>query len=551
MIHKLPEPVVGYRRPGDSLHRRGAGRFLGPAEEFDVDDFLLADRRLDGQLWRMNVRLPHRAGSHQLEVANLGPVSKAELVLRPLTVFAGPSNAGKSCIAKLVYALHGYFSRHPVARTRTYRLSDFNRAARRMDDLPSAVRRLEEFVLNPVEESVDSSALGEDVAALTRLALQAPDVGADTSGPLLDVFGTASMNDLIMRGARDCRFRLSYAAAGTSDAADAFEYAFNIVDGELDCTVAIPSDTSLPLEKGRLFRRIGRAPGLLWGSDKDEESPVSHIGMLITLLSLAQPATVGSLSLPVWYLPAGRSGIIEAQAAILGSTIDRMGDNGPRNHGPVPSALREFLRDIFVDLPRRTVGSQVGEHLARLFEEAIIEGTVCLEARGDASSVVAFRPVGWERDLPLGQASSLTTQMIPLVLHLRHYATPGSTIIIEEPEAHMHPAMQVRFMAAVARVVAAGVRVLMTTHSEWILSALANIVRASELSDRRREGLASLVALERASVGAWLFEPGDAGSTASEIPLDSESGMYDAGFPDVSRELYNEWATIDSRLQED
>ena len=305
----------------------------------------------------MNARLPHGAGSHRLEVANFGPVSKAELELRPLTVFAGPSNTGKSCIAKLVYALHGYFSRHPVARTRTCQLSDFNRAARRMGDLPGVARRLEEFVLNPVEERVDSSALGEDVAALARLALQVPDVGADTADPLLDVFGTASMDDLILRRARDCRFRLSYAAADASERAEAFQYAFKIVDGELDCTVAIPSDASLRLEKGRLFRRVGRGSGLLfWPADDDDEFSVSHGGLLITLLSMAQPGTVGSLSRPAWYLPAGRSGIIEAQAAILGSAIDRMGDNRPRNHGPVPGALREFLRDIFVDLPRRTCG---------------------------------------------------------------------------------------------------------------------------------------------------------------------------------------------------
>ena len=79
----------------------------------------------------MNARLPHGAGSHRLEVANFGPVSKAELELRALTVFAGPSNTGKSCIAKLVYAMHGYFSRHPIARTRTHLRSDFNRAAHR------------------------------------------------------------------------------------------------------------------------------------------------------------------------------------------------------------------------------------------------------------------------------------------------------------------------------------------------------------------------------------------------------------------------------------
>ncbi len=100
-------------------------------------------------------------------------------------------------------------------------------------DMPGAVRRLKEFVLNPVEESVDSSALGAEVAALIRLALQVPDVGADTSVPLLDAFGTASMDDLILRGARDSRFTPSYAAAGASDRSEVFQYAFEIAGGKL------------------------------------------------------------------------------------------------------------------------------------------------------------------------------------------------------------------------------------------------------------------------------------------------------------------------------
>ncbi len=512
----------------------------------------VADPRPGGQLWRMNIKSPNGTGPCQLRVANFGPVSKADLELRPLTVFAGPSNAGKSWIAKLVYVLHAYFARHTVARTRSYRLSDFNRVASRMGDLPGVVRRLEEFVLNPVEESVDSSELGEHVAALTRLALEVPDVGADTSGILVDVFGAASMDDLILRDARDCRFTLSYEPAGAAGSSEPFQYVFKIADDKLYCEAVIPQDATLWLNKGEMFRRTGRGAGLLFSpAGDDDEFAVSHIGLMLTLLSLVQPGTVGSASRPAWYLPAGRSGALEAQAAILGSAIDRMGDNGPRNRGPVPGAMREFLRDIFVDLPRRTTGSRVGE-LARLFEQKILRGSVQAEGPAKtASPVIAFRPEGWGRDLPLSQASSLTTQMIPLVLYLRHYATPGSTIIIEEPEAHMHPAMQVRFMTAIARIVDAGVRVLMTTHSEWILSALANIVRASELSDRRPEDLAEGAVLHSASVGAWLFEPGDAGSKTTEIPLDSESGMYDAGFPDVSRDLYNRWATIDSRLQED
>ena len=135
----------------------------------------------------------------------------------------------------------------------------------------------------------------------------------------------------------------------------------------------------------------------------------------------------------------------------------------------------------------------------------------------------------------------------------RHTVTLGSTIIIEEPEAHMHPAMQIRFAGAVARIVEAGVRVVITAHSGWVLSALANIVRLADLpKDQRRDFVGGDVTLPADNVGAWLFVPQeDGGTVTEELPLDSENAMYNAGYPEVGRELYNDWATIVSRLQED
>ena len=47
-----------------------------------------------------------------LEVTNFGPITEAKIDLRPLTVFVGPSNTGKSYLAVLIYALHRHFSQH-------------------------------------------------------------------------------------------------------------------------------------------------------------------------------------------------------------------------------------------------------------------------------------------------------------------------------------------------------------------------------------------------------------------------------------------------------
>ena len=53
---------------------------------------------------------PTSQGSLHLEVRDFGPIVKAEIELRPLTVFVGPSNTGKTYLATLIYALHQHFS---------------------------------------------------------------------------------------------------------------------------------------------------------------------------------------------------------------------------------------------------------------------------------------------------------------------------------------------------------------------------------------------------------------------------------------------------------
>ena len=53
-----------------------------------------------------------------IKVENFGPIEQAEIDLRPLTVFVGESNTGKTYLAALIYALHRHFegfSRFPCS----------------------------------------------------------------------------------------------------------------------------------------------------------------------------------------------------------------------------------------------------------------------------------------------------------------------------------------------------------------------------------------------------------------------------------------------------
>ena len=45
----------------------------------------------------------------EIAVKNFGPIAEADIDLRPLTVFVGPSNTGKTYFATLIYTLHSIF----------------------------------------------------------------------------------------------------------------------------------------------------------------------------------------------------------------------------------------------------------------------------------------------------------------------------------------------------------------------------------------------------------------------------------------------------------
>ena len=150
-------------------------------------------------------------------------------------------------------------------------------------------------------------------------------------------------------------------------------------------------------------------------------------------------------------------------------------------------------------------------------------------------------------------AASMVSELAPVVLYLRHIVEPGDLLIIEEPESHLHPSMQVEFIRHLAEVVNAGVRVMLTTHSEWVLDELANLVRLSELPKARRKGIEGAdFALSPDQLGVWLFEPKQRprGSVVKEIPFDAEFGGFRSGFDDVALDTYNDYAEISNRIEE-
>ena len=253
---------------------------------------------------------------------------------------------------------------------------------------------------------------------------------------------------------------------------------------------------------------------------------------------------------PAFYLPPDRNGLMNAHRTVVNALIRSATMAGIRGAHAVPplSGVRgDFLEQLvaMASGQRQRSRSSCLDELGERIEGEILRGSVRIgEVPGVAYPHFVYRPSGWGSDLPLSNTSSMVSELAPVVLYLRHVVAPGDLLIIDEPESHLHPAIQVKFTRQIAQIVRAGVRIIVTTHSEWVLEELGNVVGRGRMTDGDAGNTDA--SLGAGDVGVWLFEPTaeGGGSTVKEIALDEESGLYPSGFDAVARQLHNDWASL-------
>jgi predicted ATPase len=88
--------------------------------------------------------------------------------------------------------------------------------------------------------------------------------------------------------------------------------------------------------------------------------------------------------------------------------------------------------------------------------------------------------------IELSKASSGQQEAVPLLFAISRFPSPGKTLIIEEPEAHLFPESQVEIMDFIVKqAVGRRTSILFTTHSPYLLSALNNhMLRGSKYMER-------------------------------------------------------------------
>ena len=481
-----------------------------------------------------------------LDVTDFGPIARACVELRPLTVFVGPSNTGKSWLATLAYALHRALEGPRRGRPWGWTRSD-------EPALPEGTRKDLAHIL---AQSTISGYLGSDgveegisltppVEAALRLHLEQQ--GTPIGAEIERCFGVNSGGNLVRHGsAGGARVLLRHAVAGVSIPA---VHQLTLSDREWKFLSTMPEGSRIPPNRNEWLSAATDLLDLLMLENQPKSVQTSRVWE--AMAALAKDLVTGCGR--AFYLPADRTGLMNAHSTVVRALIQSATLPGMRGADPAPplSGVRgDFLEQLTEMASAQSTRSGRDkaslDEVGKRIEDGILRGAIDVGALpGVAYPRFTYRPGGWETDLPLTNTSSMVSEIAPVVLYLRHVVAPGDLLIIDEPESHLHPAMQVAFTRQIAEIVRHGVRVIVTTHSEWVLEELGNVVGRDRLADGDADN-PNPVSLSARNVGVWLFQTAtdDSGSTVREIALDEESGLYPSGFDAVARQLHNDWAKL-------
>ncbi len=422
----------------------------------------------------------------RIEVKDFGPIAEGAVDLKPLTVFIGPNNSGKSYMALLGYAL----SRVGAGST-----------------IPGQWGELFEKVFTsgvPPEELSEATYSGA-----------APDEGPAASrlrDELRRCFG-AETGELVRRGE----------GLGPTS--------FSIIVPWID-----------NLLQWELRSRDAELEQVAWDNDIDR---LRHTWEQMELNADTVSQLVGMLPEMILhglgrchYLPASRTGILLGHKVLASLIIGQasLAWVRPMEIPRLTGAVTDLIQTILLLHPLHEPGENIWPVVSFL-EDEITEGKVDVDLSAEYPDIYFEDKTGRYR---LNQVSSTVSEMAPLVLYLKYVVSEGERLIIEEPESHLDAGNQRHLASAIARLVNAGVKVLVTTHSDYLLSQINNLLMASGTDADHTKNYDASEMLEPDQVGAYFFNPGDGGSNIENMDVTREDGISVDWFSRIYEALYDE-----------
>ncbi|MBR3946126.1 MAG: ATP-binding protein [Bacteroidales bacterium] len=220
---------------------------------------------------------------------------------------------------------------------------------------------------------------------------------------------------------------------------------------------------------------------------KKANSFVYHIEMLSTRgsdLSFMQSCLITALFfdgiIGAKMFTAERSGIYTFCKEL---SVGRLRNPEERLNARYPRPIADGLADA-ADLANKNRITFDNGTFATEIEQMILHGNLSVSEDGEFSYHVSE-----DTELGFNESSSTIKTLAPLVFYLRYSAGIYNTIFIDEPELNLHPKNQILLAKIFVKMINAGLRLVISTHSDYIIREINNMIMADSLKNAGYDGI--------------------------------------------------------------
>ena len=497
-------------------------------------------------------------GRFSLKLRNFGPIKEASLDVRPLTILLGRSNTGKTYFTTLLYALHNMFGGFPKIPLSNFNILEFKSI-----------------------ENVDQTAFFNSLIAFSKNQNSPLKLPTFQSLPKFIqnelIFSKQNRGRFIQKFSQNLVTQFSVDSASElrrqpSSNSEPMTIFFQYAESEQEIwSVEFVTRKSMTLSHSNLLNPVNLSTETekvlnltIEHLASDNERPsmrktsMQKILANIVISKLAHPSNNGYSS--VHYLPATRSGLFQHNRILSINSLRRQS----MFEDPsliIPDAQIAFLTNILEasEFPKSylkdadSYRNSIVE-ISQEIEHRLLDGKIRLESMNSGTYPdFKFSPSKIGKVFSMQQSSSMISEIAPIVITLRYLVNPNDLVIIEEPEAHLHPSAQIALIQCLVKLINCGVKVFITTHSDWILRAVHNLVlRGAKSKVENENGAMDHASIDREDIGVWEFlsSKDDLGTVTREIEV-GQDGLEPTDFLEIDTELYNDEAFIRHGLDGD
>lgn len=461
--------------------------------------------------------------NRSINIKNFGVIKKANINIKPLNILIGANSSGKSYVAKLIHCFNIKDNTNMINPSQYYKnLNDENKQI------------FDEF----------SGKLVDYIKTEPTLKSTPFKIPINEIKPLIDE-GILNYFSKIYAEKLEEDF-----SCNTDDLINFNENSFEI---EIDNVKLIKNhdDELQVILKEYPFKKESNGVDdndIILKLDRDDENILIYINNLlyeiysfensnnnfINIFAIIASIIIGNLALEdSYYIPSERSEIT-TDRKLLKRTIQNKAEIS-KNQAEVLAAIQSIDK------------TKKGEYyeLACKLEHEITGFHADIEDNGLFNEIIYINSKN-NRKTPSGILSTSIHEISLFTLYLKYVLKKGDLLTIEEPEAHLHPKNQRILVKYFTELINNGLKIMITTHSDYILDQINNMVRLNNCSEEKLSEMNYTKdhIIDVNDINIYFFkEDGEDSFVCEEISID-ESGFSEDNFSQITDELYDETINI-------